>query len=161
MHRNSLITRGMKAFISGMQAEKLTVQGTSMAPYLEDGQQVNILPLDNQRLKAGRCYAFRKGPSVFLHRFVTQKGGHAVFVGDNTVLPETVVLSEVLGRLDAKKQRAFTAVVAVINLLVLDLFAWSPTILRIRRGVVKALSRLCGGCYERAVRKARVDNREG
>ncbi len=79
-------------------------RGTSMVPFLREGDTLAIAPLENQRPRPGDVVAFsystQRGPNLVVHRVVGRQGTAFVVQGDgNGCSPEIIRSENILGRL--------------------------------------------------------------
>lgn len=79
-------------------------RGTSMVPFLRDGDVLTIASLDNRQPRLGDVLAFsypgEKGPNLVVHRIVGYKRPAIVLQGDgNGCTPEIISSERILGRL--------------------------------------------------------------
>lgn len=82
---------------------RFCARGTSMIPFVRDGDIVTIAPLTGQPPRLGEVVAFCRqvwGPRPVVHRVVGKDPAGLVIQGDgNGCEPEIVALEDVLGRL--------------------------------------------------------------
>jgi signal peptidase I len=85
---------------------QVEVRGTSMTPLLAAGDRVSLKLLEPGKLQTGDLMAFRQGPNLVIHRFITkkyvngawwfcQKGDHASawsWVPEDRVLGQAVMI---------------------------------------------------------------------
>jgi len=102
-----LPTRGvaelMEAVLESGSLFRFRAHGTSMAPFLRDGDNLTIAPIANRVPQVGDILAISyptgKGPGLVVHRVVERKGAGLVLQGDgNGSAPELVLPENILGR---------------------------------------------------------------
>ena len=64
------------------QPVTITVRGSSMAPFLEEGDRVEVVRVTPGDLKAGDLIVFLRGGEVVVHRFLAARGGLFLEKGD-------------------------------------------------------------------------------
>jgi hypothetical protein len=92
---------------------RFCARGTSMAPLIQDGDLIQVVPLQGKSLRLGDVAAFIQPASgkLVVHRLVNRRGQEAWFSGDNMrgALEGPLALENVLGRV-AAVERAGRAV---------------------------------------------------
>lgn len=86
------------AFLQEGKKVAITVKGTSMLPFLRDGDKVMLKSVENMNLKRGDIVLARYGPGFILHRIVRKEDDRIVLEGDgNWNQTEEVLRSDICG----------------------------------------------------------------
>lgn len=112
--------------------KEMTIEGTSMSPYLQKGDSVKIVPVDKNSLKPGRCYVYKNGEGLSIHRLVSITEGYAVFIGDNMLAPHCVPVCNIIGKPEKEEKKSLVKLIEKINDFFFSLF-------RIRRYIINRL----------------------
>jgi hypothetical protein len=128
-----LISEALRQSLFTEIPKEFTIEGSSMAPLMMSGEKVFLKPCDSGPLNAGHCYAFRDGSSLVLHRHVATYGEVAIFLGDNSRMPQIVPLYDIIGRLCEKKYRHGVGRIHLVHRFFFKLF-------RIRGALIRRMS---------------------
>jgi hypothetical protein len=80
------------------RAVRLSARGSSMLPFLVDGDVVHVRPARAEDIGVGDVLCYDGGPGrLFLHRVVAKRGGQCVTRGDALEYTEIVAAARVLG----------------------------------------------------------------
>lgn len=79
---NSEIFKYVAEEIAEGKTVQLRVKGTSMLPFLRDGDFAILVPFDQAGLKVGDVVLFTYRKKVLLHRIIRRKGDNLVLKGD-------------------------------------------------------------------------------
>jgi hypothetical protein len=80
------------------QPVTISVKGTSMAPFLAEGDRVEVVRVDPGDLKAGDLMVFSRGTEVVVHRFLAARGGLFLEKGDGQGRGNWAQWPDALGR---------------------------------------------------------------
>jgi signal peptidase I len=119
--RQSLFTEIPKEF---------TIEGSSMAPLLMSGEKVFLKPYNGGPLSPGYSYVYREGSSLILHRYVATRGEFAIFIGDNSLIPQLVLLDNIIGQLCEEKNKQSLSYIDLVNRLFFKLFYVRRTLIK-------------------------------
>jgi len=75
---------------------RLTVKGSSMNPFIRDGDIITISPVSRSPASLGKPAAclFPVNKKLLVHRLVARKGRHYLIKGDNTSGPDCLIDKE-------------------------------------------------------------------
>ncbi len=120
------------------QITAMTVRGSSMMPFLHDGETVLVRNVELP-LTPGKCYGFGGDDGLIIHRFVKKHdNASAIFMADNSSNVETVLISKIMFELLKDERVLKLAFVTTINLISAVLIG-SRFVMMIRRAVFKLL----------------------
>lgn len=83
------------------QPVMIPVKGISMAPFLEEGDRVEVVRATPGDLKAGDLMVFLRGDEVVVHRFLAVRGGLFLEKGDSQGRGNWAPWPDALGRVVA------------------------------------------------------------
>jgi hypothetical protein len=130
------------------ESASVSVWGDSMNPLLEDGQKISLKPLEKEaRLVSGNLYAFKHGAKLVLHRFVCNRKGRSVFVGDNRTIPELVERNDVVARYEIRQDPILRLIVTVVSIAAFS----SPCLKKPLFALKRKIASLLGGLHEEKV----------
>lgn len=137
------LSDAVKEFFFEKQTRQCMVYGHSMEPFLSFGETV-VIARHAGPLKKGRCYAFRTGNTLTIHRFIKYSGnGHAMFVGDSSHFIDCVPLQDVIGELSPCQTRGGVFIIRIINSVFCTfilIFNNAVAINKIRRRMVRLIT---------------------
>jgi hypothetical protein len=85
---------------------RIKARGSSMTPFLRDGDIAFITPADGQGVRVGDVVCYEAAPArLVLHRVVGRHGASIVAKGDALSSAELIVLSQILGVVRAIERR--------------------------------------------------------
>jgi signal peptidase I len=128
-----LVAEALRQGLIEESPAEFTIAGTSMVPYLRQGDRVRLKPCDPRSLQGGHCYAFREGAGLVLHRYVATHGEYAILIGDNMLVPQVVPLSNIIGELTGSAAQSRVRSIQMVNRLFIFLH-------RVRRFVIRRLA---------------------
>lgn len=79
---NSEIFKYVVEEIANGNTVQLRVRGTSMLPFLREGDFAILVPFDQADLKVGDSVLFTYVKEIYLHRIIRRKGDNLVLQGD-------------------------------------------------------------------------------
>lgn len=99
-YRQAIVEMVCETLKGGRQPVTFTVRGDSMAPTLNDGDQVRITPADPGKLQPGELVVYvDAGGQIIAHRVVRVEGAIVNTKGDNRDQDDPPVpLTQVLGK---------------------------------------------------------------
>ena len=98
----------LKAVVAKRALFRFKARGTSMAPFIRDGDIVTIAPLNGATPRCGDVIAFvrRDAGTLRVHRVIGRQGAHLLIRGDNVPCDdEPVDASQVLGRVQRVERK--------------------------------------------------------
>ncbi|MBL7208962.1 MAG: signal peptidase I [Dehalococcoidia bacterium] len=101
MYRGAIVETMREALAQGRTAT-FTVRGDSMAPTLQDGDQVRIVASDPSKLQTGEVMMYvDAGNQIIIHRVVRVEGTMLITKGDNRDRDDPAVpFGRVLGKVE-------------------------------------------------------------
>lgn len=80
----------------------MVIKGTSMLPYLEEGDRVWLQMTEADRLQPGDLVAFELNQTIFTHRLIRKAPNFLLTKGDNCFFPDpSITLDRILGKVIA------------------------------------------------------------
>jgi signal peptidase I len=120
----------------------LTVHGSSMEPSIVNGQIITVKKFTGKLYK-GKCYVFSKSHQLIVHRFVGNKYGKAIFMGDWSAKIDIINHSKIIGEVIEPSNRYQDFIFAIINFLYFHISLYRNTILcKARKYFIKTLIRV-------------------
>ena len=102
-----------------------TVCGYSMAPFLMNNQEVQIIFRNNPL--PGDCVLYRKDDKLVLHRLVKRGEGISVFAGDNSPFFESVSNDKIIGVLhESCPNRLNKCIITLFNIIIFGITSLIP-----------------------------------
>jgi hypothetical protein len=123
---------------------EFTIAGSSMKPLLQQGDRVRLKPCNQNTLHGGRCYAFKEGVTLVLHRYVATRGEYAIFVGDNMLAHQLIPIDNIIGELIGSDANKMDRCIHVVNCMLLSQH-------RLRRFIIQRLLCARGNNHEKKV----------
>lgn len=119
---SSLIPETLRNILVDQKTVGLMVKGTSMLPYLREGDRVWIQKVEWDYLRVGDLLAFEQNQVIFTHRLIKKslqglltKGDHNLFV--DSALTSQQILGKVIGLERMGKYYSLDRKRVVINIL--------------------------------------------
>ena len=93
------VVEAVREALAQKRTVTFTVRGDSMAPALQDGDQVEIIPADPSQLRPGELVTYVAGNQIITHRLVRVEEAAVITRGDNRGQDDPPVpLKQVLGK---------------------------------------------------------------
>jgi hypothetical protein len=136
--------KAVAAFLFADGPATLSVQGTSMSPTYRPGASVRIRPLTTQP-RPGRCYVYRSGEHLVIHRLVAMHHGHSILVGDSATLYESIAPSQIIAEpAEPRSNHILERFVHATNVLLMPWARRSVRAATLRRRLVRGILSLRG-----------------
>jgi signal peptidase I len=104
--RNNILFRYIAEEISEGNSVLLSVKGTSMLPFLHEGDVLTLVPFYGSELKFGDIVLFKNKRKKILHRIIKKNNNKLVIQGDAFwKIKEKVTTDDVIARLQKIKRK--------------------------------------------------------
>ncbi|MBN1181553.1 MAG: hypothetical protein JXB49_04640 [Bacteroidales bacterium] len=125
----------LSPFIIEEEPSPIKVVGSSMHPYLKDGDIIAIRSNINQKIKNGNCYIYFSNGTLTIHRLLWHSKNWGYFAGDANKYIEKIRIQNIVGEPVIERYIRLQHLVTVINYITLLL--WKiPFIRRVRSALL-------------------------
>jgi signal peptidase I len=96
---SAILPQTLRTLLVEEKTVGLLVKGTSMLPYLKEGNRVWIQKVEWDRLRVGDLLAFEQNQVIFTHRLIKKSPQGLLTKGDNNLFPDTPLAPhQILGK---------------------------------------------------------------